>query len=150
VELVIFVGLQGAGKSSFYRERFYHTHMRINLDMLKTRHRENLFVQACVESLMRFVVDNTNPSRAERAVYIRAAKPKKYRIVGYYFDVPIDECKRRNDERSGKQLIPHCGIDACAARLELPTLDEGFDELFRVRLNDAGEFVVEPWTEDTT
>jgi hypothetical protein len=70
VEAVIFVGLQGAGKSTFYRERFFATHMRINLDMLKTRHREGRFLQVCIESRQPFVVDNTNLTRAERQVYI--------------------------------------------------------------------------------
>ena len=74
MEAVIFVGLQGAGKSTFYRERFFATHLRINLDMLKTRHREGRFLQACIETRQPFVVDNTNPTRAERQVYIEAAK----------------------------------------------------------------------------
>jgi predicted kinase len=46
MEAVIFVGIQGTGKSTFYKERFFDTHVRINLDMLKTRHREKLLVQA--------------------------------------------------------------------------------------------------------
>jgi hypothetical protein len=61
VEAVLFVGIQGAGKSTFYRERFFTTHLRINLDMLKTRHRELRFLHTCLESRQRFVVDNTNP-----------------------------------------------------------------------------------------
>ena len=67
MEAVILVGLQGAGQSSFYRERFFATHVRISLDLLKTRHRERRLLQACVETGQRFVVDNTNPTRAERA-----------------------------------------------------------------------------------
>jgi hypothetical protein len=39
VEAVIYIGLQGAGKSTFCRERLFHTHVRLSLDMLKTRHR---------------------------------------------------------------------------------------------------------------
>ena len=74
MEAVIFVGLQGAGKSTFYRERFFDTHLRISLDLLRTRHRERRLLQFCVETGLRFVVDNTNPTRAERAVYIRAAR----------------------------------------------------------------------------
>src|SRR5436309_3089721 len=66
VEAVILVGLQGAGKSSFYRERLFATHLRLSLDMLRTRHRERRLLQACVETGLRFVVDNTNPTRAER------------------------------------------------------------------------------------
>ena len=42
MEAVILIGIQGSGKSTFYRERFFDTHVRINLDMLKTRQREKL------------------------------------------------------------------------------------------------------------
>lgn len=43
-EAVIFVGVQGSGKSTFYRERFFDTHVRINLDMLRTRLKEQLLL----------------------------------------------------------------------------------------------------------
>ena len=39
-ECIIFVGIQGSGKSTFYKENFFKTHVRINLDMLKSRNRE--------------------------------------------------------------------------------------------------------------
>ena len=39
MQAVIFIGIQGSGKTTFYRDRFFNTHFRINLDMLKTRHR---------------------------------------------------------------------------------------------------------------
>ena len=48
MEAVIFVGLQAAGKSSFFVERFFQTHVRINMDMLRTRHRERTLTQACL------------------------------------------------------------------------------------------------------
>ena len=48
--------------------------MRINLDMLKTRHRERRFLQAGIDTGQPFVVDNTNLTRAERQGYIEAAK----------------------------------------------------------------------------
>jgi hypothetical protein len=58
MEAIIFIGIQGLGKSSFYRERFFNTHIRINLDMLKTRRREQLLLQACLNAKQPFVVDN--------------------------------------------------------------------------------------------
>ena len=36
MEAIIFVGLPGSGKSSFYKERFFDSHVRISLDLLKT------------------------------------------------------------------------------------------------------------------
>jgi hypothetical protein len=44
MEMVLFIGIQAAGKSSFYLERFFRTHVRVNLDMLKTHYREDLLV----------------------------------------------------------------------------------------------------------
>jgi hypothetical protein len=45
MEAVVFSGVQGVGKSTFYRERFFATHVRINLDMLRTRNREDVLLQ---------------------------------------------------------------------------------------------------------
>jgi predicted kinase len=145
VETVLFVGLQGAGKSTFYRERFLATHMRINLDMLKTRHREARFLQACIETRQPFIVDNTNPTRAERQVYIAAAKQAGFRVIGYYFQSRVEDCKRRNEQRPVEEQIPVLGILGAARRLEIPSMDEGFDELFYVRIDEANRFVVEEW-----
>jgi predicted kinase len=148
VEAVIFIGLQGAGKSTFYKERFFATHMRINLDMLKTRHRERRFLETCIETRQRFVVDNTNPTRAERKVYIEAAKQTGLRVIGYYFQSKIEECHRRNVQRPAEQQIPLHGIRGAAGRLQLPSKDEGFDELYYVRIDEANRFVVEEWQDE--
>ena len=106
MEAVIFVGLQASGKSSFYRERFFRTHLRINLDMLKTRHREKRFLEVCLETSLPFVIDNTNPSIADREPYIAAAKTKGYRIACYYFQSKIEDCKRRNAARPESERVP--------------------------------------------
>ena len=63
MEAVIFIGIQGTGKSSFYQEQFFHTHVRINLDMLKTKHRLRLLFNACLEAGQSFLLDNTNARR---------------------------------------------------------------------------------------
>jgi predicted kinase len=147
MEAIIFIGIPGAGKSTFFRERFFTTHVRINLDMLKTRHREAQFIRTCLETKQRFVVDNTNPTVAERAVYIPAAKEAGFRIVGYYFESKIEECKRRNDERPPEQRVPHKGIHGTAGRLELPNPSEGFDTRYYVRIDESG-FVVQEWHDE--
>ena len=85
MQAVIFCGIQGTGKSTFYLQRFFDTHVRVNLDMLRTRHREWLLVKACIDAQQPFVVDNTNPTVAERARYIAPAKDAEFRVVGYYF-----------------------------------------------------------------
>jgi predicted kinase len=142
VEAVIFVGLQASGKSSFFKERFFSTHVRISLDLLRTRNRERRLLAACLETQQPFVIDNTNPTREERAKYIDVAKTAKYSVVGYYFRSKAEECLARNQQRS--ERVPDVGILSTARKLELPTLEEGFDTLRYVRLTEAG-FVVEEW-----
>ena len=148
MEAVIFIGLQGAGKSTFYRERFFATHLRLSLDMLKTRHRERLLLQACLETRQSFVVDNTNPTRQERQVFIEAAKQAGFRVLGYYFQSRVEDCKRRNQQRPAQQQVPLPGILGTAGRMEFPSLEEGFDELNYVRIDDVGGFVVEEWKDE--
>ena len=148
MEAVILVGLQGAGKSTYCRERFFDTHVRVNLDMLRTRHRERRLVEVCVETRQPFVVDNTNSTRAEREAYVRPAKAAGYRLVGYYFQSRVEDCRRRNEQRPADRQVPLRGLLGTAGRMELPSLDEGFDELFYVRVGEAGGFVVEGWRDE--
>ncbi len=148
VEAVILMGLQGAGKTTFYQERFFTTHLRLSLDLLKTRHRETCFLATCIETGQRFVVDNTNPTRAERQVYVQAAKDAGFRVVGYYFQSRVEDCRRRNEQRPADRQVPLRGILGTAGRLELPSRDEGFDQLHYVRIDEGGGFVVEEWRDE--
>ncbi len=148
MEAVILMGLQGAGKSSFYKERFFDTHLRLSLDVLRTRHRERVLLQACIETRQWFVVDNTNPTRAERQVYIQPARGAGFRVIGYYFQSRVEECKRRNEQRPTAQRVPLKGILGTAGRMELPSVSEGFDELHYVRIDDNGGFVIEEWRDE--
>jgi predicted kinase len=145
MEAVIFVGIQATGKSSFYIARFFQTHIRINLDMLRTRRRETLLLRACIEMQQRFVVDNTNPTLAERANYITPAKAAGFRVVGYYFPAVLGECIQRNNRRSGKQIVPIKGIVGTLKRLVPPSYAEGFDALYTVRIAEPDRFSVEEW-----
>lgn len=148
MEAVILMGIQASGKTTFYRERFFNTHVRISLDMLKTRHREMRLMQVCLETQQPFVIDNTNPTREERRRYIEAAKAVRFRVVGYYLQSKAEECKARNEGRCENQQIPLVGLLGTYKRLELPSLSEGFDELYYVRIGEEGQFIVERWSDE--
>ena len=143
LEAVILVGIQGAGKSTFYRERFAGTHARINLDELKTREREREFFEECLRGKRSFVVDNTNMKVADRARYIAAARAAGYRVVGYFLESSLKDAMRRNNLRTGKAKVPVPAIAGALKRLEPIRKDEGFDQIFRVKSLDGGKFEVE-------
>lgn len=142
MEAIIFVGIQGSGKSTFFKERFFSTHVRISLDLLKTRHRERRHIETCFETSQRFVVDNTNPTSADRSRYIQPARAARFAVIGYFFESLTEDCLKRNGERSGRQRVPDVAVIATAKKLERPSWDEGFDQLFSVRLLNQ-LFVVE-------
>lgn len=142
VEAVIFIGGQGSGKSTFYRETFFDTHVRINLDMLRTRNREKLILEACIAAEQSFVADNTNPTTDDRARYIAPARAAGFRMIAYFFSTPMGEALRRNNLRKGKQRVPPAAIAGTFKKIQRPTLDEGFDEIHTVELTSADRFVV--------
>jgi predicted kinase len=141
-EAVIFIGVQGAGKSTFYRERFFDTHVRINLDMLRTRHRERLLLDACLAAGQSFVVDNTNPTATDRARYLIPARQHGFRIIAYFFKVDLRDAMRRNRLRPGEKNIPAVGVTSTFRKLQPPAKAEGFDQILSVTLNQLGEFAV--------
>ena len=146
MEAVILIGIQGTGKSTFCRERLFHTHVRISMDMVQGRHRETILLTACLNARQAFVVDNPNPTREERARYITAARSAGFKIVGYYFESDVRDALARNELRGPRQRVPERGVRGTHARLQPPGLDEGFDALYRVRPGAANDdFVIERW-----
>jgi predicted kinase len=148
MQTIIFMGIQASGKSSFFKEHFSDTHVRINLDMLRTRKRESVLVNACLEAKQSFVVDNTNPTVEVRAKYITAAREKKFRVIGYYFRTKLEDALKRNAGRRDKLSIPEVAVRATHSSLQLPSFDEGFDELYYVHINEENKFVVEEWKDE--
>jgi predicted kinase len=142
MEAVIFVGVQGSGKSTFYRERLVDTHVRINLDMLRTRHREQLLLAACLTGKQAFVIDNTNPLPSDRARYIGPARDAGFRVVAYFFETSLRDAIRRNNERAGKQKVPVPAIAGTIRKLQAPTMEEGFDAIYNVTISPEGTFVI--------
>jgi predicted kinase len=145
VEAVILIGIQGSGKSTFYKEKFADTHVRINLDMLRTKNREKVLIEACLEAKIKFVVDKVNASREERARYINEARRFGFGVFGYYLQTDLKAAVERNSRREGKARIPDKGLFDSLKRLQIPRYDEGFNELYYVWIDEESRFVIEPW-----
>ena len=141
MQLIIFIGIQGAGKSTFFKQQFSDTHMRINGDMLKTHHREQILFEACLTSKTKIVIDKTNATPQHRQPYISQATAHHFEVIAYYFDCPFDEALARNNARTGKAKIPEVGVKGTFKKLTPPSFEEGFDKIYQVQLID-NEFII--------
>lgn len=150
MELVVLIGLQAAGKSGFFRERFAETHAHVSRDEFRgarnpSKRQAELLAKAFAQGRSA-VLDNTNPSVESRSVPIRQAREAGARVIGFWFDVPLAACLERNRAREGKARIPDVALYVAAKRLERPSLEEGFDELWRVTPGSGRTFEVRPFS----
>ena len=143
MEAIVFCGLQGSGKTTLYRDRFLETHVRVSMDLLRTRAREADLLAWCLRTHTRFVVDNTNPTAADRARYVAPAREAGFRVIGYLVDALTDEALARNAGRAGAQRVPDRGVARTARRLLRPTPEEGFDELWHATAAPGGGWRIE-------
>ena len=145
-ELVIFVGLQASGKSTFFRDRFAATHTHVSKDLFRNNKNRNRrqaqLIEAALQEGKSVVVDNTNPTAEERRPLIELGRRYGAKIVGYYFDSEVRRCLERNRQRTGKARVPDVALYATGKKLVRPAYLEGFDELFYVRITGDSTFDV--------
>ena len=141
MELMVFVGLQASGKSTFFRERFAGTYQHVSKDLFphnrnKNRRQEQL-LHAALLAGRSVVVDNTNPTPEDRRPLVRLGHEHGAKVVGYFFEAGVSECLQRNERREGKAWVPDVAIYATAKKLVAPSTEEGFDEIICVRLSGS-------------
>jgi predicted kinase len=152
MDLVIFIGLQASGKSTFFRERLSATHAHVSKDLFRNnknpKRRQTQLIEAALEQGSSVVVDNTNPTLEDRLTLIELGREFGARIIGYYFESEVRRCVGRNRRRTGRERVPDVAIFATAKRLVAPSYSEGFDELFRVRITDDSTFEIRPYGDE--
>ncbi len=152
MELVIFVGLQASGKTSFYQARFARTHELVSKDRMPNNRnptrRQLVLVEEALRAGRSVVVDNTNARAADRLPLVVLGHALGARVVGYYFESRVEDCLERNRGRAGKARVPDVALYATRKRLEAPSYAEGFDALYFVRM-DAGGWEVAEWEDDS-
>ena len=68
-------------------------------------------------------------------------------MIAYYFQSSLEQALIWNAQREGKAKIPEIGIKGTYRKLELPSLDEGFDELYYVAYQN-NEWAVKNWNDE--
>jgi predicted kinase len=152
MQLIIFTGLPGSGKSFFYHERFKDTHQHVSKDLMPNTGNKDRKQQQLIEKALSagksVVVDNTNPRVVDRAPLIALARRFHAKIIGYYFDCAAKDCVARNRKREGKARVPDVAIYVASKRMQKPDYSEDFDELYSVQLTPSLTFEVKELTTD--
>lgn len=146
-EAIIMIGIQASGKSSFCKRIIPDSFVRISLDELNTRNKEKRLLSDCIAKEKDIVIDNTNPTKADRERYIPVLKENGYEVTGYFMQSRVKDCIRRNEERQGKARVPAAAIAATSNKMELPEYSEGFDKLFFVKLFHD-DFFIDKWEKE--
>lgn len=110
--VVILVGAPSCGKSTLaavFAERYPGT-IIINNDTTGNAAKSiRLFKQALKENTPRIVIDNTNTTVVNRAIYVEAAKDNEYKVYAITIDLSKEHCGYLNWYRAyinGQNLIP--------------------------------------------
>lgn len=144
-EIAMLIGLPGAGKSTFFRERLAATHAHVSRDLFpghrKPSERQAREIREALTAGQSVAVDNTNVSPDERRRIFEVARELGALVIGYWLDTSVAESRERNEQREGKARVPVVAIYAAAKRFVPPVYGEGFSELYRVRVAE-GEFEV--------
>jgi predicted kinase len=136
-ELIVMVGLQGSGKSTWVREHLAGTHAVVSKDHWPRAKRREARQQRVVAQLLAagrdVVVDNTNPAPEDRAALVAAARAAGAGVRAVWLDTPVPTALERNLAREGRTRVPLVGVLATLGRLVPPSAAEGFDRVDTVR-----------------
>lgn len=140
MQMILFCGLQGAGKSTFFSTHFAQNYLLISKDLMRGVRRpaqkQSELLHLALAAQHSVIIDNTNPSPDERVPLITIAREYHASVICYYFVTPVSMAIKRNAQREGKARVPAVAIYSTAARLVPPAYAEGFDKIYYVRITE--------------
>lgn len=150
MELIMLVGVPTAGKSTFSNDKKYKDYVRVSSDDIlqevakerqqsyNTVFKGNIrFAQIAMMKVLRkaiedgknIIIDQTNLTKKSRREKLKLIPPH-YKKTAVYFIVDLKTALQRNTQRPGK-VIPPDILERMIDQYELPTLDEGFDQVIK-------------------
>lgn len=141
---MLLIGLPGSGKSTYAQKLGVNALSSDEIRRLLADDATDQTIHARVFGVLRTLlrqrlelrrpetyIDATNLTRAVRRPYFKVAAKYGCRVEAVLFDVPVEECQRRNRERN--RVVPEGVIERMAAKLQPPSIEEGFARVIVVR-----------------
>src|SRR6185312_10269829 len=142
--IIVLVGLPGSGKSTYAGKLGATALASDEIRRLLSDDATNQNIHRRVFAILRRLlkhrielrrpvtyIDATNLTPHERRAYIKMADLYDCEIEAIFFDVPVEECQRRNRERH--RVVPDEAIAEMAQRLIRPSIEEGFTRVTVIR-----------------
>ena len=139
-EAVILCGCQASAKTSFCKEFLIDSHVHIGLDTLNSKAKEKNLIDACLNSCQSFVIDSVNHTVQTRKKYIELAKSYKFSVICYFFDTDLESTLFRNEQR--ERTVAPSVVSSVFYKFQKPSKEEGFEEVYIVKLSSDGKFIV--------
>eukprot|EP00298_Acanthocystis_sp_HF-20_P012273 c19808_g1_i1.p1 GENE.c19808_g1_i1~~c19808_g1_i1.p1 ORF type:complete len:401 (-),score=165.58 c19808_g1_i1:47-1249(-) len=138
-ELVIMVGRPASGKSS-YTKRFIlpQGYVHVNQDTLKTEAACKKAIREAMEAKKHVVLDNTNPSKAKRSIFISIAEDYKYTVRCLVMQTPKELCEHNNMFRERVHHVDHVPRIAYVMfekNFQQPSKSEGISEIIPIQFS---------------
>lgn len=143
-KVILLVGLPGSGKTHYVEEMRAPALSSDELRRVLSDDPENQTIHRRVFGVLRELlkhrielgrpvtyIDATNLTPSERRPYLKMAEQLDCDIEAVFFDVPIEECQRRN--RLRHRVVPEEVIQHMAERLVRPSVDEGFSSVTTIK-----------------
>lgn len=139
--LIMMIGCPCSGKTTFSIEllTYYEDLLHLTQDELGRKECEEMFSLNAKSS--NIILDNCNVTKEKRKEWIKSYNQlTNKKIWAIYFDVGVDICKERVNNRENHPTLSGPGaqkiIEDLYNKLEEPTLSEGFNEIIVIRNDD--------------
>lgn len=128
-EMIIMVGMMGSGKSYIAKKLGSNI---VNRDTLGTMKKCDLTCERLAKLSEHIIIDNTNPTKESRSMFINIGKKYGYKIICIVMDTPIEisqhNMRYRHYKSNGNiELIPDIAYRIFLKKYEEPNYDEGID-----------------------
>ncbi|XP_053642699.1 uncharacterized protein F21D5.5 [Cherax quadricarinatus] len=137
LEVIIFVGYPGSGKSFLSTKHFAPLgYVQANRDSLGSWQKCLSVMETSLQDGNNVVIDNTNPDVESRKRYIDVAKKMNVPVRCFVFNVSKDHCRHNNKFRelsgANHSKVSDMIYNMYKSKFEEPTLKEGFDDIVKV------------------